>query len=260
MFCDAHCHPDALSEVFPPGEDERRRLAVSIVACSCVAEDYKINLSIKEMASTGQYPASHFLMSYAVHPQLAPESPEICRKSLETMYQLLEEGKLSAIGETGFDLFDSRYKASEKLQDELFTRHIEAAYHYELPLIIHARKAMHKLFAYSKKLKQLPAVIFHSFSGSAEDAASLLRHVLNAYFSFGNALLLNHKLAQAAAAVISPEHLLSETDAPWQPLRFQKYSHYVDLEGIVAKMAELKGCDKGELAETIWQNWQKVYL
>jgi TatD DNase family protein len=264
-LCDAHCHPDALDEVFPGGEAERQNLKVSIISSSATPEDFQKNERLRQCAQG--IPGCLFLHSYAVHPQLASEggpggtaARALCTHSLETFSILLEKHILSAVGETGFDLFDAHYKASEALQEELFNEHIEAALRYGLPVLVHVRKAMHKIFTYTKKLKRLPALVFHNFSGTAEDAASLLRRGVNCWFSFGNALLLNHKRALAACAGIPAERLLTETDAPWQPLRFRKYSRYADLEGILTAMAGLKGINRELFANIITENWHKAYL
>ncbi|GHU50175.1 hypothetical protein FACS1894200_09510 [Spirochaetia bacterium] len=106
--------------------------------------------------------------------------------------------------------------------------------------MLHVRKAMHKIFAYTPLLKQVPALIFHSYSGTLEDAQALLKRGLNAYFSFGNSILLNHKAAQRACAAVPLTRLLSETDSPYQPLHGNRYSSWQDLPLVLRMMADLR--------------------
>jgi TatD DNase family protein len=247
---DAHCHPSALSEVYPQAEDERRFLKLSIAASASSPEDFAYNETIRD---------ERVALCFAVHPQLAAAVESDLRDMLPYLFDLAASGKLDAVGETGFDLFNDEYKACEAIQDRLFEAHLETALRNDLPLVLHVRKAMHKVFARTKSLKQLPAVVFHSFSGTLEDADSLLRRGVNAYFSIGTPLLLNHKRTIAAAAHLPLERLLSETDAPYQMLRGQAFSHYADLESILTGLASLRGIPRPELENAIDTNWKAVF-
>ena len=61
---------------------------------------------------------------------------------------------------------------------------MEIAIKNNLPVVIHCRKANHKLFKYKKQLSKLPEVLFHSFMGPSAEALSLLNSDINGYFSF----------------------------------------------------------------------------
>jgi TatD DNase family protein len=104
---------------------------------------------------------------------------------------------------------------------------------------------MHKIFEYCDKdmggmMKKLPAVVFHSYSGSPDEARSILKRGINAYFSFGNAILLNHKNAMQCVATLPQDHLLFETDAPYQMLKGREYSSYADIIGILQQAVQLR--------------------
>jgi TatD DNase family protein len=185
---------------------------------------------------------------------------------LELLENLAAGGRLPALGEAGFDLYDSRVRETEKLQDEIFTRHLETAVKYGLPLVIHARRAMHKIFARSGELKKLPALIFHSWPGTAGEGEALLRRGINAYFSFGNVILLNHKEARRCCASFPEERLLTETDAPYQPPRGRDFSRWADLPRILEAMAELRrerGLFSGtaaELEKAVDENFRRAFM
>jgi len=144
------------------------------------------------------------------------------------------------VGETGFDLYNEKYKAAENIQDTLFNSHLETALRLGLPMILHLRKAMHKIFPFAKQFKKIPAVIFHSWSGTRREAEALLKKGINAYFSFGTTVLKNHKAAMASAAILPAERILLETDAPYQPLRGKDFSTWQDLSLICSCIAELR--------------------
>jgi TatD DNase family protein len=213
--------------------------------------------------AAGSFPMA---LCFAVHPQLSAsgaDSKDI-QHSLSLLYQLAGENRIDAVGETGFDLFNDEFRAAEKTQDELFEHHLCAAEKYELPLVLHLRRAMQKIFLHTQRLKKIPAVVFHSYSGTADEAASLLRRGVNAYFSFGTTILLNHKTAMKSCAAIDAERLLFETDAPYQSPRGRQYSSYADIVDVINKAAELKlsagkPCTASELERISDENFYKVY-
>ncbi|MDR3248864.1 MAG: TatD family hydrolase, partial [Treponema sp.] len=85
------------------------------------------------------------------------------------------------------------------------------------------------------------------------------------FFSFGAVVLLNHKEAQRCCALFPAERLLSETDAPYQPLRGQGFSRWEDLPAILQGMAALRreagspGGDAAELEKIIDGNFFRVF-
>jgi TatD DNase family protein len=178
---------------------------------------------------------------------------------LSLLYRLASEKRVDAAGETGFDMFDEKFRATEKLQDELFEHHLSVAQKYGLPLVIHARRAMQKIFSYTKRLKNIPSVVFHSYSGTADEATALLRRGLNAYFSFGTAILLNHRAAMKTCAAVDIDRILFETDAPYQSPRGKAFSSYADIKNVIEKAAELRGGAADELERTAGENFCKAY-
>ncbi|MDR1586587.1 MAG: TatD family hydrolase, partial [Treponema sp.] len=191
MLCDAHCHPFDLDRIFPGAGEERRRLGVFCAASATGLEEFEYN---ERLAGAAEAPP--LLLCYAVHPQLPAAlslAPSDARGSLDeslgALDTLAREGRLDAVGEAGFDLYNAAFRETEKTQDELFTLHLETALRYGLPLVLHARRAMHKVFARAAELKKCRAVIFHSWPGTAGEGEALLRRGLNVFFSFGTTVL-----------------------------------------------------------------------
>jgi TatD DNase family protein len=194
MLTDAHCHPFNLARVFPEAEEERFKQGVRCAASATVAEEFMYNRELSKMAR--EVGAPEILPCFAVHPQM-PASPKAAENEIENalaaLHSFASDGELAAVGETGFDLYNSQFRETEAVQDTLFAAHIESALLYGLTVVIHARRAMHKIFAASKSLAKCRAVVFHSWSGTLGEGQSLLRRGINAFFSFGAIITLNHR-------------------------------------------------------------------
>ena len=265
MACDAHAHPRDLLALFPKAETERRSLGIACAANSCTKEEF---LFIEKNAARAKMEQTAPLFPcFAVHPQYPAyrerENPG-CRNagyedSLNLLSALAAEGRITAVGECGFDLYSQDYKNTEAIQDKLFPAHLEVAQQYNLPVILHVRRAMHKIFPFAKTLKKLPAVIFHSWSGSSNEAFSILRKGIPASFSFGTTLLLNHKNAIQSFAALPAENLLLETDAPYQPLRGKAYSSWADMSAILEEGAKIRGTVTAELETLIDRNFLGIF-
>jgi TatD DNase family protein len=240
MASDAHAHPADLARLFPGAEAERRAGAVRCAASAWNRRDFDYHRELARRAHDEG--AAALVLCFAVHPQLPGGDPGsgVVQDSLDTLGALAAEGLLGAVGETGFDLYNGPNRDAEKAQDVLFQLHLETALDRDLPLVLHVRRAMAKVFAHTGVLKKLPAVIFHSYSGTAGEGEALLRRGVNAFFSFGAVITLNHKTAMTACAALPLDRLLTETDAPYQPPRGQPFSRWGDLPAIIRAAAALR--------------------
>jgi len=267
MLVDAHCHPYDLAAYLPTAEEERRSLGVICAASAATLEEFEFceRISVKAKADNAALssgaplpgapppsaPSVPLLPCFAVHPQMPLviiSTPNVTRYSLRENLSVLDalaaQGRLGAVGETGFDLYNADFSETEKTQDELFVAHLETALRYDLPLVIHSRRAMHKIFANAAALKKCRSVVFHSWSGTPEEGEALLRRGVNAFFSFGAAITLNHNVARCCAC-FPEERLLTETDAPFQPLPGREFSRYADISAVLGAMEALRSGDSG---------------
>jgi len=277
MASDAHAHPQDLLRLFPGAEAERRSLGIACAASSCYGEEF--SLHEKTAAAAQRDGAPPLCLCFAVHPQLPAslhaeggkksghDSVSGMRDKLDLLSALAAGGRIAAVGETGFDLYSQKYKETEKIQDDLFIEHLEIALRHDLPLVLHVRRGMHKIFPHVKTLKKLPAIVFHSWPGAPDEGFSLLRRGIRAFFSFGTTLLLNHKNAIRSCAAFPPDNLLLETDAPWQPLRGKEFSRWADLPAVTACAAAIRkehgaaqGTTTEELEEITDRNFTGIFL
>jgi TatD DNase family protein len=228
-------------------------------------DEFAYNEELAKKCAAGNL--APLLPCFAVHPQLPavkatngePLTNDKLNNYLETLFNLAAAGRLAAVGECGFDLFNTSFKETEIVQDRIFSAHLETALRYDLPVVLHVRRAIHKIFANIKNLAKCRAVVFHSWTGAFDEGMSFLRHRVNAYFSFGNTIRSGHKHAMHCCAKFPAERLLTETDAPFQPLRGQNFSQYSDLPHIIEKAASLRGVPARELEAQIENNFRSVF-
>jgi TatD DNase family protein len=265
MLTDAHCHPRDLEGFFPAAEEERRRLGVCCAASATDPEDFEYHEGLARRAREAG--AAPILNCFAVHPQLPAvrPAPEGFPELLAALDSFAAAGRLDAVGETGFDLYNAAFRETGPLQEDLFRVHLETARRFDLPVVLHIRRAMFKVFLYARELRKNPAVIFHSYSGTLGEGESLLRRGINAFFSFGTVLLLNHKEARRCCASLPMERLLLETDAPYQPPGGEKFSSWADLPAVLRTAAALRleagqaGGDPAELEQLVEENLLRAY-
>jgi TatD DNase family protein len=204
-----------------------------------------------------------FVASFGIHPQWA------VWKNADLLASLCAEGRIAAIGEAGFDFFGDRPERVRNLENEsaqraVFEYQLGLAHKHGLPILLHLRKAMDLAFEYAPELKNLPAAVFHSFTGSPLEAESLLKRGVNAYFSFGAPILNGNKRAAAACAAVPADRLLAETDAPWQPPRAEayepeRYCRAEDIEPVLAGIAILRGISAEEAKASAYSNFARAY-
>ncbi len=175
-----------------------------------------------------------FIFSFGIHPQ----SPVL--NEAEFLYYLLKTKKIHAIGECGFDFFSEDDRRNEPLQRNIWDLQLRWAAEFGVPVVIHCRKALPLIFSSVPSLRRLPAVIFHGWGGSVQEAHSFLKKGVNAYFSLGKALLRGQKSVCAMAADFEPERLLTETDAPYMTVKGQPYSSPQDIVSVVYRFAQLR--------------------
>ncbi|MFQ6036885.1 MAG: TatD family hydrolase, partial [Sedimentisphaerales bacterium] len=171
----------------------------------------------------------------AIHPH---EAKTVTADTIQELKKLAQHEKVVAIGETGLDY---HYDFSPRQdQRRVFAEHLKIAAELALPVIIHCRKAfdetMEILQQYSRGLK---GVVFHCFSGSAEQAKIVLDKGF--YISFtGVVTFKNAGKTRQAAKVVPVDRLMLETDSPYmspEPMRKQKVNEpalMIHLAGFLA--------------------------
>jgi len=268
-YCDAHIHLSHSKEpVFEPGEQY-----FCVTSCHSKEEFEGASLTTfgsgfpgfryRSIANATAYAAPTIpcaFASYGIHPQ----SPSLRDKTfiedeLAFLEKLLATKKIIAIGECGFDFFTPEFKSTAAEQETVFNEQLFLAQKYNVPLVLHLRKSIEKIFTYSKELKKIPAVIFHSFPGTLREAQSLQNHGINAFFSFGKPILNGKKASIDCVQNLPLQNLLFETDAPYQTLKGESETFPTDIKKVYQKASELRGIRLEELSEAVYENFQRSF-
>ncbi len=288
MFSDAHLHIlDVLKRLekekqASEEQDGQENLSSSLdsfldkifmqdIAFCASADSHEV---FEEQEELCQKFAKNFILSFGIHPQ-NPVDDE-----LAYLEKLIQEKRIKAIGECGFDLFNDEFKAIETEQKYIWKRQAELAVQYSLPMVIHCRKALHLLFNELEMLKKMPSVIFHGWAGSLVEANSFLKKGVNAYFCIGKGLLRRQKAQIQVAQQMELSRLLTETDAPYMCLKEQNFSLPVDIklisEELVKTRSSVAGSGKTDIAikerdefysiicdkiyDKIYENFKRAYF
>ena len=142
------------------------------------------------------------------------------------------------LGELGLDYARAKTQAARLKQQRFLREQIAIAARHDLPLILHAVRALHDLTRILKT-EGIPARggMIHSWSGSPEQAVQVLQ--MGLHISFSSLVFRSPKVA-ATARLVPPERLLIETDSPDQPLRPGERNEPAALRNIAEYIGSLR--------------------
>ena len=169
------------------------------------------------------------------------------------LVRLRGQDKLCAIGEIGLDYYIE--DPDKARQQQLLEAQLELADEFELPVLLHVRRAHAQMIATLKQRKLKRAGIAHAFSGSWEEAREYIK--------------LGYKLGLGGAGTWPQAHrmhrvlqqlpldsIVLETDAP----DITPHSHAGQrnspefLPDICRELAALKGISPEQLSEASYRN------
>ena len=253
---DTHTHIDG--EEF----DEDRALAVQRAKEAGVEKVFVPAIDLKSVSSVlqtcRQFPGYAYPM-IGLHPE---EVKADWRNQLAQMKPMLDEPNhpFIAIGEVGLDYYWSREFEAEQLQ--AFEEQVEWAAEYDLPLMIHCRKAqnemVHILKRHEKKLAR--GGVFHCFTGNGKEAEQLLQFD-NFVLGIGGVLTFKKSHLPEVLAGIPTDRIVIETDSPYMapvPMRGKRNeSAYVAF--VLKRIAEIYGISEDEADRRTTANALRVF-
>lgn len=206
------------------------------------------NLKLVCAQFPGLYPA------YGLHPMfLDAHKPE----HLDELRLWIERERPVAVGECGLDFFVEGLDADT--QHLYFDAQLQLAREFELPVIVHARRAVDAVIASIRRIGGLHGVI-HSFPGSKEQAAQL--HGLGFLLGIGGPVTYEraNKL-RSVVAKIPLEQLLLETDSPDQPGAGHRghRNEPANLVEVLDVVAELRGMARDDVAAVTTNNAERLF-
>jgi len=119
-----------------------------------------------------------------------------------------------AVGEIGLDLYWEQTEL--KAQLEAAEAQLDLADSLGLPAIIHCRSAMPQMLdLMAARAGRLPNLVFHCYSGTANDVNAIRRLEPQAKFGIGGIVTFKKSQLPDLLPIIGIDHILLETDAPW---------------------------------------------
>jgi TatD DNase family protein len=222
-----------------------RSLAVGVTEWITVGTDPQENRKAIEFAERFE----NMYAAVGIHPH---DAKTVTAQMLAELKKIAQHKKAVAIGETGLDYhydFSPRQR-----QKEVFAEHLKIAGELGLPVIIHCREAFDETIGILNEHRStVEKVVFHCFSGSAEQAKVVLDKGF--YISFtGVVTFKNARIKQEAARIVPVDRLMLETDSPYmspEPMRKQKVTEPALLIHTARFLAELKQMDPADFARAV---------
>lgn len=250
MLVDSHCHLDA-AEFDADREAVIARAREAGVHKQIVpAVDAAGWPKLRDICAmdAGLFPA------YGLHPMyLDAHRPQHLRE----LRDWIERERPVAVGECGLDYFIEGLDA--EAQQRYFEGQLALARDFDLPVIVHARRAVDAVIAAVKRIGHLRGVV-HSFSGSGEQARQLWQ--LGFLVGLGGPVTYDRaNRLRKLAATMPIEHLLLETDAPDQPdagIRGER-NEPARLVTVLETIAQLRDEDPALIAQATSRNAERLF-
>lgn len=208
--------------------------------------DYSTSKEVVEIANMNK----KFYASIGIHPLYEGEI-----SSLIHLYNIVDNKKIVAIGETGIDTNESIYNQIDKMIDSI---HLANKFH--LPVIIHANtvsksyQSANKLcISLIKMYKPQYGFLFHSFQPDIDDLKEILK--MGGYISVGPMLLKKNAMKSLEVVRQVPmDRLLIETDYP-----YLTDSPGIDRLFIFNRICQLKNINRYDCMKELNENAKRLF-
>lgn len=250
VFVDTHCHLDV-----PEFDADRAQVIARARAAGVVAQVVPA-IDMAGFAALRDLCAGHADLhpAYGLHPLFLDRHQPA---HLDELARWLERERPVALGECGLDYYVE--DLDRAAQHAYFDRQLALAREADLPLILHARRAVEDVIAAVRRIGGLRGVV-HSFSGSVEQA----RRLWDLGFLLGIGGPVTYERAKRLRRLVETmpiEYLLLETDAPDQPLHAHRGARNEPacLRGVAEQVACLRGIGIDELAAATTANARRLF-
>lgn len=206
LLIDSHCHFD--DQRLDSDRDQAYRRATDAGVRTMVVPGVTAAQWPRQREIVNRYPGLY--ASYGLHPMFLDQHRP---QHIDELAAWLDREPCVAVGECGLDFFLDHLDRT--LQVELFVAQLRLAREFDLPVIIHARRAVDQVSKYLRRFPGLRGVV-HSFAGSRQQAQTLVG--MGFKLGLGGALTWSRAQRLRRLAATQPmEDILLETDAPDQP-------------------------------------------
>ena len=245
---DTHCHLTFEQLSWEIDAVVQRSTAAGVTGWITVGTDSQENRKAVELAERFE----NMYAAVGVHPH---EAKDFTAETIAELKELAKSETVVAVGETGLDFHYNFSNQSD--QRRAFAAQLRVARELHLPVIIHCREAFEDMMDILEQFigfeGSLRAVVFHCFSGTAEQARIVLDHGF--YISLtGVVTFKNADEIRRAAEIVPTDRLMLETDCPYmspEPMRKRKINEPALMIYTARHLAELKGMSPADFAEAV---------
>lgn len=201
---DSHCHLDYFDDLDSIIERAKEQKIQKIVTIGTQIDDFSRLSSI-----CVRYP-DYVNMTIGVHPD---NVFGIETYALDNTFKNMKEDYVIGVGEIGLDYHENPDSCVKNYQKKIFEYQLYLAEHYNKPVCIHTRSAIHDTLDIIKNFP-MNCGVFHCFCENVEVAKQVLDYGYLISLS-GIVTFKNAQLVHDVAKFIPLDRLLIETDAPY---------------------------------------------
>lgn len=254
MLIDTHSHlfVEEFTEDLPQVMERARKAGVTYIFMPNID-----STTIDAMLSVCKdYPGFCYPM-IGLHPTSVNESYE---QELAIVHKYLSNSnEFVAVGEIGLDLYWDKTFLKEQIL--VFEKQIEWALECGLPIVIHSREAFEYIYKVMEPYKKTALTgIFHSFTGTSEEAEKLLEFEgfmlgINGVVTFKKSTL------PATLTTVPLERIVLETDSPYlAPVPNRgKRNESANVKDTLMKVADIYQMTPEHVAQVTSVNALKVF-
>ncbi len=265
ILADVHAHLDhaKFNGILDKVIDNAKKAGVKAIITSGVnSATNKIALQLQEKyfdivkASFGLYPIDA-LAKELEGSESGSFVRDVEKVDVDDQLKWMEKNKdkCVSIGEVGLDYHWIKDKQTE--MKAVFQKVIALVEKIKKPIIVHTRKAEQDCVDMLESSKISPRkIVLHCFSGSKK----LIKRASDNGWNFSiPPVIVRLQHFQMMAEMVSISQLLTETDAPYLSPYPEKTNEPAYVAETVKKIAEIKGFDANETANSIFMNYQDIF-
>jgi TatD DNase family protein len=233
LLIDTHCHLDAAE--FDADRDAVYTAAKVGAGVAAIVIPAVERANFGTVASLCRY-YSGCAPAYGIHPMYVDRARPA---DLDALREMLAREPAVAVGEIGLDHYAA--PRDEALQAFYFTAQLEIARAFDLPVLLHVRRAIDPILKHLRQAR-LSGGIAHAFNGSRQQAEAFIK--LGFKLGFGGAMTYpGSKRIRELATTLPLESIVLETDAPDIPPVWKVGARNTpaDLLPIAETLAALRG-------------------
>ncbi|MGI6242876.1 MAG: TatD family hydrolase [Prevotella sp.] len=263
MFIDTHAHLDGeeFKDDLPEVIDRAKTAGVGAIFIPAI--DRRSIATVMEVCR--QYPGYCYPMLGLQPEEVKADWQEVLSDMKQAFDRNLHEETGSplryiAVGECGLDFYWSR--EFEKEQIQAFEKQLEWSIEYQLPLMIHCRKAQNEMLHVMKPyVKELPGGVFHCFTGNQKEAERFLELDRFCLGIGGVSTFKSSHLREDLPAIVPLQRIVLETDSPYMaPVPFRgKRNESAFVAQVLKTLAQSYGVTEAEVATITTNNVSRLF-